>query len=111
MQQPSSGDISQLLRAWRSGDQSAFDQLLPLVYQELHVRAQRYMPRERSGPTLQTTALIIEVYLRLVDLPQRNWENRAHFLAVCAQLMRRVLVGCGRARNYQKGGGGGGGQP
>jgi RNA polymerase sigma-70 factor (ECF subfamily) len=106
MPQPSSGDITQLLRAWSSGDESAFDQLLPLVYQELHVRAQRYMAHERSGHTLQTTALINEVYLRLVDLPQRNWENRAHFLAVCAQLMRRILVDFARSRNYQKRGGG-----
>jgi RNA polymerase sigma factor (TIGR02999 family) len=106
MQQPSSGDITQLLRAWSSGDESAFDQLLPLVYQELHGRAQRYMVHERSGHTLQTTALINEVYLRLVDLPQRNWENRAHFLAICAQLMRRILVDFARSRNYQKRGGG-----
>jgi len=106
MQQPSSGDITQLLKAWSSGDEAAFDQLLPLVYQELHLRAQRYMAHERSGHSLQTTALINEVYLRLVDLPQRNWENRAHFLAVCAQLMRRVLVDFARSRNYQKRGGG-----
>jgi RNA polymerase sigma factor (TIGR02999 family) len=106
MQQPSSGDITQLLKAWSSGDEAAFDQLLPLVYQELHLRAQRYMAHERSGHSLQTTALINEVYLRLVDLPQRNWENRAHFLAVCAQLMRRVLVEFARSRNYQKRGGG-----
>lgn len=106
MAQPSSGDVTQLLQAWSSGDESAFDKLLPLVYQELHVRAQRYMARERSGHTLQTTALINEVYLRLVDLPLRNWENRAHFLAVCAQLMRRILVDFARSRNYQKRGGG-----
>lgn len=106
MPQSSSGDVTQLLRAWSCGDESAFDKLLPLVYQELHVRAQRYMANERSGHTLQTTALVNEVYLRLVDLPQRSWENRAHFLAVCAQLMRRILVDFARSRNYQKRGGG-----
>jgi RNA polymerase sigma factor (TIGR02999 family) len=111
MPQPSSSEITQLLRAWSSGDKSAFDQLLPLVYQELHIRARRYMAHERSGHTLQTTALINEVYLRLVDLPQRNWENRAHFLAACAQLMRRILVDFARSRNYQKRGGGARHQP
>lgn len=106
MAQPCSDDVTQLLRAWSSGDETAFDKLLPLVYQELHLRAQRYMANERSGHTLQTTALVNEVYLRLVDTPHRNWENRSHFFAVCAQLMRRILVDFARSRNYQKRGGG-----
>ena len=106
MEQPSTGDVTRLLKAWSSGDETAFDKLVPLVYEELHRRAQRYMGNERSGHTLQTTALVNEVYLRLVDFPQRNWENRSHFLAVCAQLMRRILVDFARSRNYQKRGGG-----
>jgi RNA polymerase sigma factor (TIGR02999 family) len=106
MEQPLSGDVTRLLKAWGSGDESAFDKLVPLVYDELHVRAQRYMGNERSGHTLQTTALVNEVYLRLVDYPHRSWENRSHFLAVCAQLMRRILVDFARSRNYQKRGGG-----
>lgn len=105
MAKPSSDDVTQLLRAWSSGDETAFDRLLPLVYQELHLRAQRYMANERSGHTLQTTALVNEVYLRLVDT-HRTWENRSHFFAVCAQLMRRILVDFARSRNYQKRGGG-----
>lgn len=102
----SSGEVTALLRAWGSGDESALDKLMPLVYRELHTRAQQYMAHERSGHTLQTTALVNEVYLRLVDLPQRTWENRAHFLAICAQLMRRILVDFARSRGYQKRGGG-----
>jgi RNA polymerase sigma-70 factor, ECF subfamily len=101
-----SGDVTGLLRAWSAGDESAFEKLVPLVYQELHQRAGRYMAQERTGHTLQTTALVNEVYLRLVDSPQRNWENRAHFFAACAQLMRRILVDFARSRNYQKRGGG-----
>jgi len=101
-----SGDVTGLLRAWSAGDEGAFEKLVPLVYQELHQRAGRYMAQERTGHTLQTTALVNEVYLRLVDSPQRNWENRAHFFAVCAQLMRRILVDFARSRNYQKRGGG-----
>lgn len=106
MAQSSPSDVTQLLRAWSSGDETAFENLLPLVYRELHLRAQRYMANERSGHTLQTTALVNEVYLRLVDTPQRTWENRSHFFAVCAQLMRRILVDFARSRNYQKRGGG-----
>jgi RNA polymerase sigma factor (TIGR02999 family) len=97
MPQTNSGDITQLLRAWGAGDEAAFDQLLPLVYDELHLRAQRYMAHERSGHTLQTTALVNEVYLRLVDRPQRSWENRTHFLAVCARLMRHILRGLAKS--------------
>jgi RNA polymerase sigma-70 factor, ECF subfamily len=100
------GEAARLLAAWSSGDETALDQLMPLVYQELHQRAERYMAYEQSGHTLQTTALVNEVYLRLVDLPQQNWENRTHFLAVCAQLMRRILVDFARSRYSQKRGGG-----
>lgn len=106
MSQDPAGEVTRLLKAWSSGDETALDKLVPLVYHELHLRAQRYMGNERSAHTLQTTALVNEVYLRLVDLPHRSWENRAHFLAVCAQLMRRVLVDFARSRNYQKRGGG-----
>jgi RNA polymerase sigma factor (TIGR02999 family) len=106
MSQDSEGEVTRLLNAWSAGDDTALEKLVPLVYQELHLRARRYMANERSGHTLQTTALINEVYLRLVDLPHRNWENRGHFLAVCAQLMRRILVDFARSRKYQKRGGG-----
>jgi RNA polymerase sigma factor (TIGR02999 family) len=106
MPQDSAGDVTRLLKAWSSGDDTALNKLVPLVYQELHLRAQRYMGNERSTHTLQTTALVNEVYLRLIDLPHRNWENRSHFLAICAQLMRRILVDFARSRNYQKRGGG-----
>ena len=106
MAQPSPSDVTQLLRAWSSGDESAFEKLLPFVYQELHLRAKRYMANERSGHTLQATALVNEVYLRLMDTPHWTWENRSHFFAVCAQLMRRILVDFARSRNYQKRGGG-----
>jgi len=103
---PPAGDVTGLLKAWGAGDEGALEKLAPLVYQELRQRARRYMANERTGHTLQTTALVNEVYLRLVDTPQRNWENRAHFYAVCAQLMRRILVDFARSRNYQKRGGG-----
>ena len=84
---------------------------MPLVYQELHQRAERYMAYEQPGHTLQTTALVNELYLRLVDLPRQNWENRSHFLAICAQLMRRILVDFARSRRSQKRGGGPGDLP
>jgi RNA polymerase sigma factor (TIGR02999 family) len=102
----SGGEITRLLNAWGSGDETALEQVISLVYSELHLRAQRYMAREQPGHILQTTALINEVYLRLVDVPQRNWENRAQFLGVCAQLMRRILVDIARSRHSQKRGGG-----
>jgi RNA polymerase sigma-70 factor, ECF subfamily len=102
----SAGDVTGLLKAWSAGDERALEKLTPLVYQELHRRARRYMANERTGHTLQTTALVNEVYLRLVDIHQRNWENRSHFYAVCAQLMRRILVDFARSRKYQKRGGG-----
>jgi RNA polymerase sigma factor (TIGR02999 family) len=103
---PSPEDVTQLLLAWSQGDQSAFEKLVPLVYNELYRLARRYMVRERAGHTLQTTALVNEAYLRMVDLKSVRWQNRAHFFAVSAQVMRRILVDFARSRNYQKRGGG-----
>jgi RNA polymerase sigma factor (TIGR02999 family) len=111
MADDSEGEVTRLLRAWAAGDETALERLTPLVYRELHRRAERYMAFEQSGHTLQTTALVNEVYLRLVDLPQQNWANRAHFLAICAQLMRRILVDFARSRHSQKRGGGQGNLP
>jgi RNA polymerase sigma factor (TIGR02999 family) len=105
METPSSHDVTALLQAWSAGDKQALDQLTPLVYQDLHRAARRYMARERSSHTLQTTALIHEVYVRLVAVDRIKWQNRAHFLAICAQLMRRILVDWARSRRYQKRGG------
>lgn len=99
-------DVILLLNAWSSGDETALERIIPLVYWELHRRAERYMSREQGGHTLQPTALLNEVYLRLIDLPQRNWKNRAHFVAVCAHLMRRILVDFARSRHSQRRGGG-----
>jgi RNA polymerase sigma factor (TIGR02999 family) len=97
--------VTQLLQAWGSGDEGALKQLMPLVYNELHRLAQRYMASEQTGHPLQTTALVHEVYLRLVDVQNVDWQNRAHFYALCARLMRRILVDFARSRNYQKRGG------
>lgn len=94
-----------MLFAWRGGDQEAFDRLVPLVYAELRRLAHGYMRGERPGHSLQTTALIHEAYLRLVDAPQMRWQNRAHFFAVSAQVMRRVLVDVARAERSLKRGG------
>jgi RNA polymerase sigma factor (TIGR02999 family) len=94
--------ITQLLQAWSDGDQSALDWLVPAVYAELHRLAHYYMKREPAGHVLQTTALINEAYLRLVDTRQRHWQNRAHFLAVAAQVMRRILVDFARSRQSLK---------
>ena len=105
MPTPASNEITQLLVAWGQGDQAALDRLIPLVHAELHQRAGRYMRRERQGHTLQTTALIHETYLRLVDAQQVRWRNRAHFFAIAARLMRRILVDHARERGYQKRGG------
>jgi RNA polymerase sigma-70 factor, ECF subfamily len=102
----SSPEITQLLHAWREGDQSALQQLTPVVYRELHRIAQRYMSRERDGHTLQATALINEVYLRLVKVKEVEWQDRAHFFAVSAQLMRRILTDFARSHGYQKRGAG-----
>ncbi len=98
-------EITQLLRAWRGGDQEALEKLTPLVYAELHRAAHRYMAAERPGHTLQTTALVNEVYLRLVNLREITYQDRTHFLAVCARLMRRVLVDFARSRGRVKRGG------
>src|SRR5262249_59805427 len=87
---------------WSDGDQAALDKLMPLVYEELHRRAQRYMGRESPGHTLQTTALVNEAYLRLIDQRQVRWQNRAHFFAIAAQLMRRILLDRARRRRYIK---------
>jgi len=102
---PSAHEITQLLQAWGSGDERALERLTPLVYEELHQAAQRYMAREAPGHLLQTTALVNEVYLRLVDVQEVSWQNRAHFFAVCARLMRRILTDFARSRRYLKRGG------
>jgi RNA polymerase sigma factor (TIGR02999 family) len=101
----SSHEVTQLLRAWTAGDRDALEKLTPLVYEQLYRVAQRYMAGQRPGHTLQTTALVNEVYLRLVDCSRVNWQDRAHFLAVSAQLMRRILIDFARSRGYQKRGG------
>jgi len=106
MEAPRSQEVTKLLRAWSAGDEEALEKLTPLVYQELHRAARRYMAGERSSHTLQATALINEVYLRLIDARRMDWQNRAHFFAVCAQLMRRILTDFARSRRYQKRGGG-----
>ena len=103
--QSSAHEVTQLLRAWSEGDHEALDKLTPLVYDELHRAAHRYMAQERPGHTLQTTALVNEVYLRLVDVRKVTWQDRAHFFAVCARLMRRVLTDFARSRGYLKRGG------
>jgi RNA polymerase sigma factor (TIGR02999 family) len=100
-----SSEVTQLLLAWSQGQQGALDKLIPLVHEELSRLAHYYMSRERADHTLQTTALVNEAYLRLVDLGQVQWQNRAHFFAVSAQLMRRILVDFARSRNYLKRGG------
>src|SRR5208283_988209 len=102
----STHEVTQLLKAWTTGDEQALEKLIPLVYRRLHQVAQRFMAVQRSGHTLQTTALVNEVYLKLVDCGQMNWQDRAHFFAVSAQLMRRILVDFARSRDYQKRGGG-----
>jgi RNA polymerase sigma factor (TIGR02999 family) len=102
---PSSKSVSQLLHDWRNGDQTALERLMPLVYEELRRIAGHYMRNERQGHTLQTSALVNEAYMRLVDHENIEWANRAHFFSVAAQAMRRVLVDYARSRNYQKRGG------
>jgi RNA polymerase sigma factor (TIGR02999 family) len=99
-------DPTALLRAWSQGDQGAFDRLVPLIHDELHRIARRHMRLERAGHTLQATALVNEAYLRLIDVKQMQWQNRAHFLAMAARVMRRILVDSARARRFQKRGGG-----
>src|SRR5438552_15292791 len=97
-------DISSLLRAWSGGDQRALDRLTPIVYDELRRLARRYMKGERPGHSLQTTALVNEAYMRLVDYERMQWQNRAHFFAVSAQAMRRILVEHARRHNLKRGG-------
>lgn len=101
----SRGEITRWLVAYQSGDQSAFERLLPLVNDELHRRAMQFFSRERSGHTLQPTALVNEVYLRLVNQREATWQNRAQFFAIAAQMMRRILVSHARSRQAAKRGG------
>ena len=97
-----SHEVTGLLQAWSAGDEEALQKLTPLVFQELHRAARHYMAGERTGHTLQATALINEVYLRLIDARRMDWQNRAHFFGICAQLMRRILTDFARSRHYQK---------
>jgi RNA polymerase sigma factor (TIGR02999 family) len=103
---PSSQEVTQLLKAWTAGDEQALEKLTPVVYQELHRRARYCMAGQKPGHALQTTELVNEVYLRLVNCGQMNWQDRAHFFAMSAQLMRRILIDFARSRGYQKRGGG-----
>ena len=99
-------EVTRLLLAWKGGDEGALERLVPLVYNELRRLARRQMRRERPDHSLQTTALINEAYLRLIDLRNVEWQNRAHFFALCARMMRRILVDFARSRGYRKRGGG-----
>jgi RNA polymerase sigma factor (TIGR02999 family) len=107
MEQPleKSKEITRILQEWSGGKQEALDALLPLVYAELHRQASRYLRRERRDHTLQTTALIHEAYLKLIDQREVNWQNRAHFFGIAAQAMRRILVDYARGRHRAKRGG------
>ncbi len=105
MTKPSPKEVTQLLTDWSGGDRAAFDELVPLVYEELRRLAHHYMGREHVGHTLQTTALVNEAYLRLADQNRMHWQNRAHFYAIAAQMMRRILVDYARKRRYAKRGG------
>ncbi|MBL8191972.1 MAG: sigma-70 family RNA polymerase sigma factor [Acidobacteria bacterium] len=106
MSETSTPSVTQLLQAWRAGDKTALDQLLPLVQDELHRLAKRIMSRERQGHTWQTTELVNEAYLRLVNQQQVEWQDRAHFFAVASQVMRHLLVDHARERQQVKHGGG-----
>ncbi|MBZ5537088.1 MAG: sigma-70 family RNA polymerase sigma factor [Acidobacteriia bacterium] len=106
MRLPPPEKVSQLLLDWSKGDKAALDALVPLVHEELHRLAHRYMGEERPGHTIQTTALINEAYLRLTDYRNIRWQNKAHFFAIAAQVMRRILVDYARRRHYAKRGGG-----
>jgi RNA polymerase sigma factor (TIGR02999 family) len=105
--QPTVGDVTALLRLWSNGDEQAFDRLIPLVYDELHRMALRYLGGERSNVSLQATALVNEVCLRLLGWDQARWQNRSHFFGVSAQMMRRVLVDIARRRLADRRGGAG----
>jgi RNA polymerase sigma-70 factor, ECF subfamily len=106
MTEGSGHEITELLQAWHTGDEQALEKLTPEVYRELHRAAHRCMARERDGHTLQTTALINELYLRISDLKKVDWRNRAHFFALCARQMRRILTDEARNRRAKKHGGG-----
>lgn len=106
MGSPPIHDITGLLRDWNNGNDDALEELTPLVYAELHAAARRSIARGHRGNTVQATALINELYVRMVDLKRVNWQDRAHFFAVCARLMRNILIDLFRAANYKKRGGG-----
>ena len=95
-------EVTRLLQAWCHGDRAALDQLIPLVHDELHRLAHQYMMHEAAGHMLQTTALVNEAYIRLIDASRVEWQNRAHFFAISANLMRRILVDFARSRRYKK---------
>jgi len=99
-------NVTELLKKWCNGDEAALEQLTPMVYGELHRLARLYMARESHRSALQTTALVNEAYVRIVDCTNISWQNRAHFFAICARIMRRVLVDLARSRGYAKRGGG-----
>ena len=101
----SAHEVTGLLLAWNNGDQAALERLIPLVHEELHRLAKRQMGHERPGHTLQATALVNEAYMRLIDASQVHWQNRAHFFAISARLMRRILVDFARAKRFAKRGG------
>lgn len=103
---PGSGDVTRLLQEWRNGSQEALDRLIPLVYAELRTLAARYLSRERQDHTLQTTALVHEAYVKLIDQHSVDWQNRAHFFGIAANLMRRILVDDARHRRRHKRGDG-----
>ena len=103
---PAPENVTKLLVAWGNGDETARDELMPLVYQELHRLAHHYMNRERPGHTLQTSALVNEAFVRLIDQKDVQWQNRAHFFGIAAQMMRRILVDHARSRASAKRGGG-----
>jgi len=111
MSGPSTHEVTALLQRWSAGDEAALEQLASLVYEELRRTAHRYMAREAIGHTLQTTALVNEVYVRLVKVSDVSWQNRAHFFAVCAQMMRRILTDFARSRRSIKRGGNAGRVP
>jgi RNA polymerase sigma factor (TIGR02999 family) len=106
MDSPAPHDVTQLLIAWSNGDQAAREGLMTIVYDELHRLARRYMRNESPGHTLQTSALVNEAFIRLVDQKNVHWQNRSHFFGIAAQMMRRILVDYARSRNYAKRGGG-----
>jgi RNA polymerase sigma-70 factor, ECF subfamily len=103
--QEAAQNITQLLLTWNDGNPEALEKLMPLVYDELHRQAARFLRRERADHTLQTTALIHEAYLKLVDEREMNWESRTHFFAIAANIMRRILIDYARAKNAEKRGG------